>query len=413
MPHTTPLCVPLAALLLAATALGPGEEALRERDQQDLGRDIAAYYEAKQTNKGLGEALAGLDESLDKIKKKLKGKDPLSLTADLGRAMWFAQLYDKQKGIKKGRVDTNTATSPWTVEYAVHAPKRYDPKTAYPLLLCIPDEGETPSEDLIEKWADADLRESAIIAVVPMPADASLWSVRGDPGAPGGGGNVRIVYGDVIGTYAVDFDRVYLAGWGRGVAAATRIASESPDLFAGVVGRSGDVAEGMPHENFANLPTLFLSGGAGATDFSERITKAEYKNCTLVAEGGEPEILAWMKEHPRVSNPAHVVFVSSNRYVNKAYWLEVPAAEGERRIEATIDRETNTITVKGEGAESLTLYFNDELVDLDRPVKVVCNGVQHLDEIPRNVTTMLDLMWNRRSDPGKLYTARNVYDLSI
>jgi len=60
---------------------------------------------------------------------------------------------------------------------------------------------------------------------------------------------------------------------------------------------------------------------------------------------------------------------------------------------------------------SVTIYFNDLIVDLDKPVKVVCNGAEHLDQIPRNLTTTLNLMFSTRSDPGKLYTAVRQFDL--
>jgi hypothetical protein len=407
--RSIPLALALGAALLVPAARG--EEVLKEKDHRQVGELIAAYMTARTENKGISEALASLAEELDRIKKKLKGRDPLALTADLGHAMWYSQEYEGQKGVRKGRVETYTATSPWQVEYAVHAPKKYNPKEAYPLLLCIPDKGEKPTDHLIEKWIDPELRDAVILAVVGMPEDASMWAARGDPARPGGGGSARIVYGELIKTHAVDFDHVYIAGWGAGVAAAVKIASESPDRFAGVIGRSGDVTGEVVHEGFANLPTFFASAGAGATAFSERIGKAGYGNCTLAAEASEAEILSWMKAHARVANPSRVVFVSSDQYVNKAYWIEVPPAEGERRIEASIDRESNTITIRGSGSASVTLLFNDALVDLDRPVKVVCNGAEHLDQIPRNVANMLELMWTFRSDPGKLYTAGNTYDL--
>jgi hypothetical protein len=404
------LALATGALLPSAKPLEPQ---LKAKDHQTLGGNLAAYFEANATKKGLGDSLDDLTKALGKIKKKLKGTDPLSLTEDLEAALWFAQRYDKQKGLKKGRIEEIEAErTPWPLTFALHAPKKYNPKQAYPLILCIADEGKKPADHLIEDWIDAELRNQVILAVVPMPEDMDMWTKRGSRASPGGGGNVRIVYGDITMKYAVDFDRVYLAGWGAGVAAATQIASESPDLFAGVIGRSGDVRDGMPASNFANLHTLFISSGKGATEFEAKAKEAEYETCTLMAEGKESDVLAWVLEKSRISNPERIVFVSGNQYANKAYWIDMPAAEGERRVEASIDRESNTITINGEGTESVTLLFNDLLVDLDKPIKVVCNGVEHLDEIPRNMITTLELMWKVRSDPGKLYVASNTYDLS-
>lgn len=396
----------------SAAPLSPAVEAeLKDKDHKNLGKDLALYFEANATKKGLTDAIQGLEKSLGKIEKKLKGGDPLALTEDLGRSLWYAQEYDKVKGLKKGKIQTYELDRPWDLEYSLHLPKKYNPKQSYPLLLCIPPAGKKVSDHLVEDWIDAELRDEALIAIVSMPDDAEMWDQRGSPDKPGGGGNVRIVYGDITLKCAVDFDRVFLVGTGEGVATAVSIAAESPDWFAGVIGRSGDVAADMRADNFANLPSLFISAGKGATEFSERAKELEV-SCTLKSEGGEKEILEWVRETSRQGNPQKVTFVTDSPYVNKAYWIEMPRAEGERRIEASVDRESNTITITGKGSESVTLLLNDLLVDLERPVKVVCNGLEHVNEIPRNRKTMLDMMYKRRSDPGKVYVARNTYDLA-
>jgi hypothetical protein len=59
----------------------------------------------------------------------------------------------------------------------------------------------------------------------------------------------------------------------------------------------------------------------------------------------------------------------------------------------------------------VVLYFNDVLVDMEKPVKVVCNGSEHLNVIPRSMGTFLDLFVSSRSDPGKVYVATHTYDL--
>jgi hypothetical protein len=44
-------------------------------------------------------------------------------------------------------------------------------------------------------------------------------------------------------------------------------------------------------------------------------------------------------------------------------------------------------------------------------VKVICNGSEHTDVIPRNLGVTLDLIAGARCDPGRLYTATKEYDL--
>jgi hypothetical protein len=58
----------------------------------------------------------------------------------------------------------------------------------------------------------------------------------------------------------------------------------------------------------------------------------------------------------------------------------------------------------------VTLLLNDSILDLSKPITVTCNGAEHKDVVPRNLRTMLELMWTWRSDPGKVFVARKVYD---
>ncbi|MFN0245105.1 MAG: PHB depolymerase family esterase [Planctomycetota bacterium] len=415
-----PLLFGLAVALVPSTAGSSAvafEELLKPGDHAALGKQLAAYMDARSANKGIDKAQSAVSDEFERIRKKVKGREPLSLTVDLGKALWESFDYDQAKGVRKGKVSTVAVEVPFygegfKIEYATYVPAKYNPKQAYPLVLCIPDKGEKPETHLTEQWISGDLRDNALLAACPMPDDYAQWVEAGGPGKAGGVGNLLSVMKEMTRNHAVDFDRVFIAGRGEGVGAATTIASRFPDRFAGVIGRAGDVKD-TPCENFKNLPTFFAGGGGGATAFAEKLEKAEYKNCTLKADGTEADIWAWMREHPRTSNPTSIYLLPGNPFPTRAYWLEIPPYDGSGNayISAAIDRGTNTITIDGEGAGRVTLYFNDLLVDMDKPIKVVCNGAEHIDTVPRNLQTTLDLFFSARSDPGKLYTASKGYDL--
>jgi len=72
---------------------------------------------------------------------------------------------------------------------------------------------------------------------------------------------------------------------------------------------------------------------------------------------------------------------------------------------------SNTITVEGEGIDEFTISYNDVLVDLDKPVTVICNGAENVDLIPRNLKVTLDMVYFARSDPGKVFVANKSYHL--
>jgi pimeloyl-ACP methyl ester carboxylesterase len=189
------------------------------------------------------------------------------------------------------------------------------------------------------------MRDNAVIAVVTMPADVGAWTELAFGDKEGGLSNVLLAYNDVRRTVAIDFDRVYVAGWGEGVRVATVLGSRFPDRFAGVIGRSGDPPEDAVVENFRNLPTFFAGAGKGATTFKEKADSFKYDNVTIKPDGKETDIWAWIKDHPRISNPAEVVLAPGGQIGNRAYWVQVQAFDktGVAYIKAAIDRGTNTI----------------------------------------------------------------------
>lgn len=412
MPFAAVLC-----FLLSSFAFAPGEEALKPAEHQALGKLIGDYFEARDKNKGIDKAEVAVTAELEKLGKKLK-RDPLSLTNDLGRALWIARGYEKIS-VKKGKVlamelpgseDKDKKDRP---QFAVYSPEKYNPKQAYPLILTIPDKGEKTTDHLTERWTSQSIREGAILAAVPMPEDAAMWTEMGTAESAGGGGNVLRVLREVSAQYAVDFDRIYISGRGEGVAAALMLAARFPYRFAGVIGRTGDAGD-APAENLQNLPTFFAGAGAKATAFAEKIDKLGYKNCTLKADGSEDDIWTWIQANPRASIPASITLFPSEKQPLMAYWLDVPPSEykfGEHYLKATADRGSNTITIDAEGVQRVTIYFNDLIVDLDKPVKVVCNGAETISTIARGTQKFLDLSYSTKSDPGRPFTMTKQFDI--
>src|SRR5258706_482646 len=120
---------------------------------------------------------------------------------------------------------------------------------------------------------DKDTRENALIVAVTMPEDGKQWLEAGSREQPGGFANMMLTMREVRAKYAIDYDRIFIAGRGEGVAAALAIAGRAPDRFAGVLGRAGDLdAAGPGIDNFKNLPTFFGGAGANATAYGEKCT---------------------------------------------------------------------------------------------------------------------------------------------
>lgn len=411
----------LAALAQPAPSRATAaEELLKPAEHEALGKQLTAYMEAERKSTGVDKALENVAEEIEKLKKRTK-RDPLSLTSDLGKALWASFDYEKKSSQIKARgaiKDVTFVRNPEddpknSLTYAMWAPAKYDSKKAYPLVLIVPETGKKPGEHIGEKWTDSAIRDGAILVAVTMPTDTAAWTEMASGDKEGGLSNVLLAYNDVRRTAAIDFDRVYVAGWGEGVRVASVLASRFPDRFAGMIGRSGDPPDDLVAENFRDLPTFFAGAGKGATSFKEKTDGFKYDNCTIKPEAKETDIWAWIQDHPRISNPTEVVLAPGGQTGNRAYWIKVEPFDktGVAFIKASIDRGTNTVTIDGEGPTAVTLHFNDQLLDLDKEVKVVCNGTNHVDKIPRNLSQTLNLIKNTVSDPGKLYVAFKSYDL--
>jgi len=416
---------PLAFALLAAVSLGSGLRAapqeLGEREHKELGKLFEKYLEPGAQPEDLEDVRADVVKALEKIGKKLVDKDGdpiqavLSRTADLGAGAMLANDFKNARGGKV--VDGEIEGRGTKFTYSLWIPKSYRPSSGpYPAILVFPgtEEGKpmASSQFLVEHWTETAVRDAALIAVVDMPADVAAWNeMTGADGTPGGVMASMFTLKDLRDRYAVDPDRLYLLGREHGVEAAVSLGSKFPHLFAGVIGEVGDVGD-VGFDNFRNLPVFLQGASAQAEAFKAASDEAGYDNCEMRPAATVDEIWAWVLEHPRIANPSKVTLALGAPIPNKAYWLMVPPTDGVGlKINAEADREANKITVTGTGVSSITLFLNDQIVDLDKPVTIVLNGVEQHDVIPRSVDDMLMLLKQGTSDPGKFYVAAKTYDL--
>jgi len=408
----------LVPLLLAVPALGSLAVASQDRFLEDdalepLAASLATYFEARSTGDGRELARSEVATSLAGIAQLLEGGHPLKRPGDLGRALWQSRAYGEQS-VRLGKVTEDVfahgSFAGAGMEYAYRLPKKYDPgQRAYPLILTIPDADEEPADHLRSRWVLREILDGAILVCPAMPEERAEWDRVAVDGRPGGLSHVLTGLRIAAERFAVDFDRVFVAGTGKGVPAAVAAGNTSPQRFAGVIGRAGDAGEQGP-ENFGNLPTLFTGAGTNATAFQEACRQAGFDNCLLASPGTEEDVWRWMLEHPRRTYPAEVTLVVGQPFPTRAYWLRVAPTAPEAHATATIDRDTNTIKIQSEGVSHVTLYLNDELVNLDAPVNVVCNDVARSTVLSRRLATTLDLLYDGTSDPASVYVVEAFFE---
>lgn len=413
--HTKLLVPPLAAALLAtliATALmsslggvlaAQDKPVLKSTEHDQLAKAIAGYFKALDEDEGQSKALEGLQKVVENFEKKKGALPTLSLVRDWERA--FSIALSPTSAGKKGGSSVEFETDKVKYKYFLWVPKEYAPKSPIPLILVLPDAGKKPQETFDQSWVDSDLRSKAIVAVCSMPADAKVWGEFGTSDTPGGFSIAMRVLSNLRRNYAIDANRIYVCGMGAGVAAAGRLGAMYPHLFAGVIGRGGDL-DNLAPGNFRALPTLWSGGGANCTAFAEQSEKLGDKTCTVDPGANEAKIWAWIQEHQRVATPLALRLVPIHARNGRAYWIGAdrfdPEGKEKPTLEASADRTANKIVVTGAGIEQVTIAFNDLLVDLSKPVEVVLNGESKKLEIKRSLQTLLRGAYDS-SDSGRVY----------
>lgn len=398
----------LGTLALAGLLAGDGELKLKDADHKSLGKEIGKYYSAVDQTKGITEALTKVVDAIDKTDKKLKGESCLAAVGDLEKVFWYVQLDRVKNDLKKGKVEKlatkNSNGMDVGVTYSVPRGYKPDKSGPYPLVLIVPGEGEEPLAQLDANWSDPAAREANLLVAIQMPENLGAWGTFGTVDAPGGVFAVMNALGVVQQQLAIDMNRIYLAGSGRGFAAVGATAAAFPHLFAGVVGL-GDVPE-IDVSNLRNVPMLLVKGGEGAKAIEAKAGELGFEGCTALPEGGQADVWGWFGKTSRNSYPTQIAFAPTSDYARLAYWVGIDnfLVSENPKVTATSDRETNTVTLEVQKIAEVIVYLNDLLVDMEKPVKIVVNGVALKDElVPRNAPRMIEMM-QKVGDWGRVFT---------
>lgn len=400
------LVLPLAGVLLSFSA-SPGELKLKESDHKLLSKQVSGYFTALIEEKGINDSLQKVMEQIATTEKHLKGQKLLSAVGDweqVFRMVTEERLKETLK--KKGEVaEVKVQANNIELSFAYCVPKK-PAKGSLPLLLIACDSGETPSAHLNAFWNDPAIREGAVLLAIDLGKEAQSWGVFGSPTSPGGGFRLMTALGQVQREFPIDCNRRYLIGSGKGFGAVEATATSYPHVFAGVIG-IGDVAVVDPGslENFRTLPTLLLKGGDGAKAIEAKITELGYGNCKLEPEGAATKAWEWMSQNPRQAYPNHVTFVPKRDTDGTVHWLSLSGFQASEnpRVDAKADKASNTVTVDSQKISDLFIYLNDELVDLDKPVKFVINGVVHESLLERSAPEMIKNQY-RGGDWGRVFS---------
>lgn len=347
-------------------------------------------------------------------------------------------------GIELGKVVERTSKSDLDGEefrYAIQIPADYDASKSWPLLITLHGAGGNGT-DWIRTW----VRTAGVPYILVAPTTPRhTWAARQ------GHSYVLTALREMSEKLNIDPDRVYLDGMSMGAGGAFRLAEHYPDRWAAIGPRCNvpDLRQKkdksyvtMLAENFRMVPVYWV---VGAKDEKIPIEMARAAKSDLEAAKGElvyreyPEgghewglekdqvVLDWYGKHRRVAYPEEIVWKSYEKIFARAWWVEVTkrteppglitvhldmkGAESERRTElrppalVKAKRKGNAIDITTEEVQSLRVYLDDAMVDLDKPVTITVNGRKlHDATVRRSMDVLIDEA-RRRRDSGMTFSA--------
>jgi poly(3-hydroxybutyrate) depolymerase len=291
--------------------------------------------------------------------------------------------------------------------YLVAVPKKYDASRPAPVVLD-PGHGTGKGKSLAEKAdftpyfrhsADSAGLEDALVVRTEIIEQIGADGVKGQRPEDEVAAVFDDLFRDLASRFAIDPDRVFVAGISQTGFWSWYLGRARPDRFAGLAPISAVTWQVDKYlDCYANLPAYVVHGDADPVcpvaqprrttkllkDLGFPVTYVEIAG----GEHGGPvfgrlgEALTALAKTPRGPWPKHVSRSLGTTRAPHAYWIQVTKLEKESdgkagsppvgAIDATVDGQRVTITSKG--VASIELALDEELIDWKQDVEVVWNG---------------------------------------
>jgi hypothetical protein len=399
---------------------------------EDLVEGARSYFDQDEEPwRGRMALLGGLSEEAKNGRFWLKDLDALRWLIYQGRSFW-PQMTDRKWRASQGIEEYKDlgGTLYWikseelTIGFSIPRkyPKEKDLAKAYPriepypMLLTMHDKrdytGEKyPAEALMKRrypkkeWKE--LYEDWMV-LCPVAAAGNYINKEGMIRAEVFQGP----YAEFWKHYHIDFDRVILDGTDQ----AFEAASSQAIFFSGIVfrhdGKKWDLADDkmkLDVKNFASVPVYVVDN----PKLAEQLKAAGHEQVT--AGIGGASLYKWMNERRRVE-PTKFEWAVQRFDQVLPYWVNVENPDWdipERSITVEVvdtEEQPNTVKISAIGIQRIALFLNDEILDLDRKVRVLINGHIEFDEkitpeseMMQEIGRDFDVLFDR--DPARIRTS--------
>jgi len=316
-------------------------------------------------------------------------------------------------------------------------PPSYDPSKGIGLVVCLHGAGFDGAAYL-ERWRSR-LGDRYILACPTYPYGA--WFTRQAEEV------VLATIRDIRRHYHVDPDRIFLTGMSNGGIGTWLIGMHHAPLFAGIA----PMASGLDNvlmpflANLRNAPIYIIHGTKDqvmpvelSRSISRELKALGYQYVYREHQGEHPhagghyfpkeevpDLVAWFDGRRRDPMPVRLTVVRDASHFQPFSWVRLDATDPiaafsddlvdkndekmARREYAKLDAaitSPNRIEVKAERVWRYTMFLNERLVDLSKPITVVTNGQVSFDGLPISSLETLLRQARIRQDPGALFSAQ-------
>lgn len=230
---------------------------------------------------------------------------------------------------------------------------------------------------------------------------------------------------NLVGLGEVDPDRAYLMGYSAGGDGVYQLAPRMADRFAAASMMAGHPNETSPL-GLRNLP-FAIHVGADDAAYNRNQVAREWGESLDALEAADPggyvhqaelhagmghwmelgdrKAIPWMAGFTRNLRPDRIVWKQDDVTHDRFYWLALPEGGAVARQEIVVRRDGQTVAIeKATEADRLVIRLDDELVDLDEPVRVVGpEGAVLFEGIAPRTIRVLEKTLAERGDPAGIF----------
>jgi len=283
--------------------------------------------------------------------------------------------------------------------------------------------GKAPKEVNNQQWMNQiylyEPWEGVYVAPRAPWDDSDMWHKRG----------LDELFEDLIRACVVfedvNPDKVYLLGYSAGGDGVWRMAPRMADRWAAssmMAGHPGNASQvnlrNLPymiwmgeHDSAYNRNSLAVEKGT-VLDSLQKQDPDGYIHETHIMKGmghwmeqADTVAISWMAKYRRNPYPDRVVWRQEEVIRPYFYWLSAPKEELAHGKTLIVERKNNDIYIETCDYSGCTLYLNDEMVDLDRPVTVYYKGKKIFRKKLKRSLAMLQSSVYERGDYRYMFPA--------